>query len=176
MSLESWAASFAPGAMAATKMKAAPQSLADQYAPFEPYIKATLYGEVSSRNPDKQYLEAQTILNVIKNRQKGMYAGKNMNPHQIVSAPHQFGAYGGKLYNEYLSGAYKNSKMGAQRAAAIDKAYAQLVAGTLPNNIGDWQFYHNNPNGSIYASPSSSQNVQALRKARMVKGPLAAKV
>ncbi len=118
---------------------------------YDKMVKAVLFGEISNRDPKKQALEAQTILNTINNRMKDR-EWKNMSPYQVVSQKNQYQAYGGKEYQRYLSGSTTPSDLAKMNA--IEKAYEQFKKGTLANNIGDYKFYHHNPDGSINATPT----------------------
>lgn len=109
-------------------------------------ILGTLFGEVSNRTPDKQMLEAQTILNTARNRAKA----NGTTIIEELKKPHQYQAYGGKEYQRFVSGGATTTDK--QKIEAITKVYNDLEKGILEDNISGYQYYTHKPDGRIIAT------------------------
>lgn len=109
-------------------------------------ILGTLFGEVSNRTPDKQMLEAQTILNTARNRAKA----NGTTIIEELKKPHQYQAYGGKEYQRFVSGGTTTTDK--QKIDAITKVYNDLEKGILEDNISGYQYYTHKPDGRIMAT------------------------
>ncbi len=109
-------------------------------------LRKVLFAEISNRNPEKQTLEAHTIINTILNRMK--QSGKSLQ--EVITQPNQYQGYGSREYQRISSG--KTTANDAQKLKAIDSTIQKLLAGDFPDNISGWTFYHHNPDGSITAT------------------------
>lgn len=116
--------------------------------------KAVLFGEISNRTPDKQQLEAQTILNTAFNRMEEYNARNHKGRSdwtlkEVLQMPNQYQAYGGKQYNKYKSGQLED--LDKQKLKAIEKVIGDVQNGSFINNIEDRVFYVHKPDGRIIA-------------------------
>lgn len=110
--------------------------------------RAVLFGEISNRNPEKQALEAQTILNTAFNRMDEYRKhGTPKTLMEVLQMPNQYQAYKGKEYTRYKSG--KTGLGDKQKEEAIDKVLAQVRDGTFQNNIGNSVSYTHAKDGRI---------------------------
>ncbi len=109
-------------------------------------ILGVLFGEVSNRSPEKQALEAQTILNTARNRAEA----RGTTILDELMRPNQYQAFGGKEFNRFVSGEIKETDK--QKLESISKIVEQLEAGTLEDNIDGAQYYIHRPDGSIVAT------------------------
>jgi hypothetical protein len=129
--------------------------------------KAVLYAEISNRTPEKQKLEAQTILNTAFNRQEyynkiGYRGKKDWTLTDVLQEKNQYQGYApegikndkGKLvesqYQKYK--ANKKEELSQQKIDAIDQLLAKVRDGSFINNISDYRFYTHKPDGRIIAT------------------------
>lgn len=114
--------------------------------------KAILFGEISNRAPDKQQLEAQTILNTAFNRMEEYNAKKfrgrsNWTLTDVLQDSNAYQAFKGKQYTKYKSG--QTDELDKQKIQAIDKVLGDVRNGNFINNIGEDAFYVHLPDGRI---------------------------
>lgn len=110
--------------------------------------KAILFGEISNRSPEKQRLEAQTILNTAFNRMDE-YAkrGTPKTLTEVLQMPNQYQAYGGKQYKLFKSGG--TGELDKGKIEAIDSILGQVKNGDFQNNVGGSVFYKHTKDGRI---------------------------
>ncbi len=114
--------------------------------------KAIIFGEVSNRTPEKQKLEAQTILNTAFNRMDEYRKhGKDYTLTQVLQMPNQYQAYKAPLYTRYKSGDIQPGDK--QKISAIDSALNDVRGGNFINNIGRDVSYTHLPDGRIQTNP-----------------------
>lgn len=112
--------------------------------------KAILFGEVSNRSPQKQQLEAQTILNTAFNRMDEYRKhGQQKTLAEVLQMPNQYQAYKGKEYARFKAG--KTRPTDEAKLIAIEAMLAKVKDGSFENNIGDYKFYSHKPDGRIVA-------------------------
>lgn len=110
--------------------------------------KAIIFGEVSNRTPEKQKLEAQTILNTAFNRMdEYRKKGKEMTLTQVLQMPNQYQAYKKPLYNRFKSGKFE--ELDKQKLDAIESALNDVRGGNFINNIGGDVSYTHLADGRI---------------------------
>ncbi len=117
--------------------------------------KAVLFGEISNRDPMKQQLEAQTILNTAFNRmdeynQKKFRGKDNWTLTDVLQEPNQYQAYRGNQYNKYKSGNIET--LDRPKLKAIDGVLSQIKNGKFQDNIGDSTRYSHRSDGRIIAT------------------------
>jgi hypothetical protein len=126
-----------------------------------------LFGEISNRTPDKQQLEARTILNTALNRISQYKAnGKNLSLQQVLSAPNQYQAYGGSEYNRLASGQATTTDQ--PKLDSIDAVLSELKTGQFPDTTGGRVYYKHDPtgriwlkDGTLFKQASSTQPISA---------------
>ena len=125
-------------------------------------LAATMFGEVSNRNPQKQSLEANTIANTALNRiqqyqaQGGKYANYGLS--DVLTAPNQYQAYGGGEYKRYLTGS--TTPVDQPKIQAINGIINQLKSGQFADTTGGRVFYAHDPSGKIWLKDGSLFNSQ----------------
>ncbi len=112
-----------------------------------PTLRNTLFAEISNRDPNKQQLEARTIINTMLNR---MQQQKGKSLQDIITAPKQYQGYGSKEYQRIVAG--KTTMADAQKLKAIDAIISELKSGKFADNIGGSAFYTHKPDGRIIAT------------------------
>lgn len=113
--------------------------------------KAILFGEISNRTPDKQRLEAQTILNTAFNRMDAYRKrGINKTLTEVLQMDNQYQAYKGKEYTRFKTGSLQPTDQ--QKQDAIEEMIGKVKDGSFQNNIGDSVFYAHKPDGRIVAT------------------------
>lgn len=112
----------------------------------EKEMLGTLFGEVSNRESAKQELEAQTILNTMRNRARR----KGTDMYKEMIAKNQYQAYKGKQYEKFMSGNIE--ELDKRKVEAITKVFEQLKAGQMNDNIDGYEYYVHKPDGSISAT------------------------
>lgn len=117
-------------------------------------LRNVLFAEISNRTPDKQSLEARTIINTALNRipQYGAQ-GKNMSLSQVLSAPNQYQGYGSPEYQRITNNATTTTD--AQKLGAIDSTLSQLKTGNFPDTTAGSVYYHHNDQGQIFTRPGT---------------------
>lgn len=120
-------------------------------------LAATMFGEISNRNPQKQNLEADTIANTALNRvgqykaQGGQYANYGLG--QVLSQPNQYQAYNGPEYKRFLAGS--TTPVDQQKIDAINSTIAKLKSGNFPDTTGGRVYYMHDPSGKIWLKDGS---------------------
>jgi hypothetical protein len=112
----------------------------------EKVVLGTLFGEVSNRTPDKQQLEAQTILNTARNRAKR----RGTTLVDEIKRPNQYQAYESNEYKRFVEG--KTEDTDKQKIEAISKIWEDLKRNELKDNIDGYEYYVHLPDGSIRAT------------------------
>lgn len=112
-------------------------------------LRNVLFAEISNRTPDKQALEARTIVNTALNRIPQYQAqGKQMDLHSVLSMPNQYQGYGSPEYQRISNNA--TTTVDAPKLKAIDDTIGQLKSGKFPDTTGGKVFYHHTPEGQIF--------------------------
>lgn len=115
--------------------------------------KPIIFAEVSNRTPDKQELEAQTILNTAINRlQQYQAKGIPMTLKQVLEAPNQYQGYQSnqyKIYNGQSSGLDLKKKMTVD--SIVDGLAQKMMDGKFDDNTGGDVYYSHTDDGRIYA-------------------------
>ena len=113
--------------------------------------KAILFGEISNRPPEKQKLEAQTILNTAFNRiEEYGKRGMKKTLTEVLQMPNQYQAYMGKQYKKFKSGF--TEELDNPKIDSINSVIDEVKSGTFQNNIGASVFYSHKPDGRIIAT------------------------
>lgn len=114
-------------------------------------LRNTLFAEISNRTPDKQRLEARTIINTALNRlpqyqnQGGRY--KDMTFHDVLKEPNQYQGYGSAEYQRLANAS--TTPVDQQKINAIDDVIKSLKANQLEDNTGGMVYYSHQPDGRI---------------------------
>ena len=131
-------------------------------------LRNVLFSEISNRDPQKQALEAQTIVNTVLNRVP-QYQAKGMpaTVHDVLTMPNQYQGYGSPEYKRITNNA--TTTVDAPKLKAIDDTIGQLKTGQFPDTTGGAVFYHHDPQGQIftrpgglYKQPAAARNFAAL--------------
>lgn len=111
-------------------------------------LRDVLFAEVSNRDPQKQQLEARTIVNTVINRIKE-YAGrgKKLTLSEVLRQPNQYQGYGSKEYQRVTSGGTRSTDQ--QKLKAIEAVLSEVQGGALADNTNGAVFYRHNDDGSI---------------------------
>lgn len=110
--------------------------------------KAIIFGEVSNRTPEKQKLEAQSILNTAFNRMDEYRKhGKEYTLTQVLQMPNQYQAYQKPLYTRFKKGDIQPGDK--QKIDAIDSVLNDVRGGNFINNIGKDVSYTHKSDGRI---------------------------
>lgn len=117
--------------------------------------KAVLFGEVGNRDPVKQQLEAQTILNTAFNRMdeynaKNFRGKNNWSLTDVLQEPNQYQAYKGNQYNKYKSGELE--VLDKAKLRSIDTVLNLVRNGKFQDNIGSSTRYSHKSDGRIIAT------------------------
>lgn len=133
-------------------------------------LRNVLFAEVSNRNPQKQALEANTILNTALNRMDQYKAqGQPKTLSDVVTAPNQYQGYNSKEYQRLLSG--KITPVDHPKLNAIDTVLGQAKSGKLQDNTAGMVYYKHDSNGGIHLHDGSlfsqPRNVQNLTGAQL---------
>lgn len=112
-------------------------------------LRNVLFAEISNRTPDKQALEARTIINTALNRVPQYQAqGKQMTLHDVLTMPNQYQGYNSPEYQRITNNA--TTTVDAPKLKAIDDTIGQLKSGNFPDTTGGRVYYHHTPEGQIF--------------------------
>lgn len=114
-------------------------------------LRPVLYGEISNRNSSKKELEARVIFNTALNRMKA-YAdrGETKSLADVLSAPNQYQAYGGKQYQTYSNPGDASSTAKKQQVDQIvQKFLNEMEGGNFPDVTNGAYYYQHTPSGTI---------------------------
>lgn len=114
-------------------------------------IRPVIYGEISNREPAKQSLEANVIMNTAINRMREYAAnGQPKTLQEVISMPNQYQAYGGQQYKNYHNPPDPVALAKKQQVDSIvDSIGSQMKSGSYSDNTQGSYYYSHDNTGKI---------------------------
>lgn len=133
-------------------------------------LRNVLFAEISNRAPDKQALEARTIINTALNRVPQYQAqGKMMSLNDVLTSPNQYQGYGSPEYHRIANNATTTTD--GPKLKAIDTTLSQLKTGNFPDTTDGRVYYSHDPagqiwlkDGNLFKQPAAPRTVAALNQ------------
>lgn len=125
-------------------------------------LRNVLFAEISNRDPQKQQLEARTIINTALNRIPQYHErGNKATLHDVLSMPNQYQGYNSREFKRITNNA--TTTVDAPKLKAIDDTIGQLKSGQFEDNTGGRVFYRHDGQGQILLKDGPLYKQPAVR-------------